>query len=387
MVNIRKNINNKSMTIHNNHNRCYNRPVKLGVSISNGSELIRNREKMGGCCYYGTMGFLIKAIDKYYVVSCSHVLALNPPEFSSNEYLHSSTINDRITQPGTFSDTIHGDSKLVIHNSIATLIGWERILPDKQCVIDVGIAEILYRNNTPLIAIDNFIEKIGFIEETRLSNVIRNYLPFMNKSVKKSGAGSGVTAGIVKYINTSLLVKYKYSNNPESFNVWYNDLILIEGNDFATYGDSGAIVVEQLPKDSDVKYPKSIGLLFAGNGHYFAVLMMKKVLKKISDLLMIQSEAVKIIGKYNDYDDNPVDIENYYKIDIHNNFKDTVGYAGSGLRLNVHNKQMIISIFINTVINDDYHNVNEFKHVNEELGIDNSYGVEYVQMNDEFVIL
>jgi len=195
------------------------RPVIAGISTSRADEVAR-----------GTIGwFVIDEDFNIYLTSNNHVWAKE----------NKGKINDDLVQPGLL------DGGNPANDIFAKLYDFIELIPKNQGVnyVDLAIAKpIDVKFSSPQI--------LGSFGISGLSPI------YVNTTVKKIGATTGITEG--KIIDDSATVEVQYND----FTCIFEDVIIIEGNKFVQAGDSGSPVLENSNE--------FIGLIFAGtdNGNY-----------------------------------------------------------------------------------------------------------------------
>lgn len=322
--NIKKNVD-KINNISKN-SKYYSRPISLGISGSNNSDLNRSDYY----CSTGTLGFLIQdSLNKKYIISNAHVLVGFDPSYNLSL---KTAVGDNITQPGDVDNNCSLNSK----NIIAKLNKWTTINPHTpDTEIDVALAEIISGKVTEF----GEILGIGLVKETSISNAIN---PIVGKSVRKSGRTTGITTGIISLINANVVVEYDNPKTGNPFNINYKNVIFIHGTGFSAPGDSGSLV---FTNDSS-KQP--IGLLFAGSTNYSIAFPIKSVLNRIEQLL---GKSIIIKG-FTSYQTNKKEIINPPDKIININkqctetYKKINGYIASGIFINT-NGQYEITILSN----------------------------------------
>lgn len=275
------------------HTQLYERPVQLGVSCSNTSDMKKNK-----ICTAGTLGFLIEDENRtLYIVSTSNTLASTD-----------SSIGDIISQPGDLDFGCRSNDK----NGVAKLTEWEPIT--KSTDMDIAIAEIIQGK----VDTTGAIYDVGLIKETKINNT---QSPIIGKGVFKSGRTTGLTSGAIYLISASVNVYY------DNLMVMYDDVFLINGNNFADVGDGGALVSDSSRKPS--------GILFAKGDALSVAFPIKNVIRKIQSLL---GKQIKIKGQ-NRIDKNELiikdDILKEKAINVLNSckglFRIQPGYIGVGI--------------------------------------------------------
>jgi hypothetical protein len=173
----------------------------------------------------GTVGAIVKKGNKLYILSNSHVLALNGK----------AKVGDLITYPGP------ADGGVLPADKVATLSEFTPFTPGKTFVnhVDAALAEIL----------DARLDEIDF-SIFKAKAPLATVKPKRGMTVVKRGRTSGDTQSTVQDVNFRMLIKYQRVGS-----VGFLDQVLCER--YTEPGDSGSIVVE---KNSG----KIVGLHFAG---------------------------------------------------------------------------------------------------------------------------
>ncbi|QPW59672.1 trypsin-like serine protease [Clostridium botulinum] len=205
----------------------------------------RIRPVVGGCSigpitskYYGTMGCLVTNGRENFILSNNHVLAdLN------NIKLGTPIVQPAIAHGGDpEKDQIAVLSKFIPLKSIK---GTKR--PENY--VDAAIAKVI--NNNDVSSDIKFIGKPKGVRGHRLGQL-----------VKKVGASTELTAGIIKYINVAMII----DESKKQFLMKKQ----IVTNSMSKSGDSGSILL------NDNNY--ALGLLMASNNDYTIFNPIKRVL-------------------------------------------------------------------------------------------------------------
>jgi hypothetical protein len=179
----------------------------------------------------GTLGAVVTAEGKRYILSNNHVLA--------NE--NRLPIDSPIFQPGLM------DGGEPARHQIATLTRFVPITAAGPNAVDGAIAEIL----TPSAVRPTFLPRVG-----RLASAA-TVAATEDMQVHKVGRTTGYTKGTVFDISADVAIPYELGD------VTFQDQILIRGERgmFSDRGDSGSVIVERGTK-------QAVGLLFAGSPLY-----------------------------------------------------------------------------------------------------------------------
>lgn len=207
--------------------RLQSRPVALGASISN----------VNGSA--GSLGCVISrpGDDAWFILSASHVLA--PRGLA--------TAGDQIVEPAASA------------TPIATLTDFETLQPNGvPNPFDAAIARVIRKSDIrPVLPV------IGRVDPAVMD-------PILFQSVRKYGAGTGHTLGIV----TDVAAETDFTFDGEDY--LFQDVIQITGagdGDFSVGGDSGALVVDALSS-------RPVGLIIGGAGSRTFVSPLRRVLNR-----------------------------------------------------------------------------------------------------------
>jgi hypothetical protein len=195
------------------------RPVPIGVSTGHPSITA------------GTLSCRVRNSSGVYALSNNHVYAA-----SNNAHT-----GDAVIQPGTYDG---GKSPA---DDIGTLADFKPIVwyPDGSNTIDAAIAA------TDEDTVGNATPSAGY--GTPSSTPVTAHL---RQAVQKYGRTTGLTHGVVKGLNASILVDYGSGNI-----ALFTGQIMISPGTFSAGGDSGSLIVTD---DADCN---PVGLLFAGSSN------------------------------------------------------------------------------------------------------------------------
>jgi len=204
----------KALSVPLSDFRRRHRPVIAGISTSRADEVAR-----------GTIGwFVIDEDFNMYLISNNHVWAKE----------NKGKVGDDLVQPGLLDG---GDPAKDI---FAKLHDFIELIPKDQGVnyVDLAVAKpIETKVSSPQI--------LGSFGISGLSSI------YVNTTVKKIGATTGITEG--KIIDDSATIDVEY----REFTCTFEDVVLIEGENFVQPGDSGSPVLEY--------GNEFVGLVFAGS--------------------------------------------------------------------------------------------------------------------------
>ncbi len=217
------------------HQTLQSRPTQLGTSGGN-----INDRKAVFCCA-GTLGGLVSKGGVQYILSNNHVLART----------NAGSAGDDIIQPGLIDQ--NPSCAQDASDIVADLSTWVPIVFTKGTpnVMDAAIAQV----RLGMVSTNGSIVDIGTISSTPAVATI-------NMDVKKSGRTTGLTAGIVAAVSVTIDVKYGSTCGGGRGTARFTNQIRITPGSFSAGGDSGSLIVENVPSN-----PRSVGLLFAGGSN------------------------------------------------------------------------------------------------------------------------
>lgn len=206
-------------------------PVQLGTS--GGS--VEHIDAMW-CCS-GTLGGLLQdETGNLYVLSNNHVIAR----------VNRGVAGEDIIQPGLI-DTSCGRQT---YNIVADLTEYIPIDFGATNLVDAAIARI----RDGQVDAGGVILDIGPLSPETLD-------AFVGLNVQKSGRTTGQTFGQVAAVDVTVAVSYtKRCGSPRVVVATFDDQFRITPGDFSDAGDSGSLIVEDVPSN-----PRAVGLLFAGS--------------------------------------------------------------------------------------------------------------------------
>ncbi|RPI27478.1 MAG: hypothetical protein EHM61_08325 [Acidobacteria bacterium] len=220
------------------HKALQNTPIQLGTS---GGSVI---ELANGYCCSGTLGALVRDPHNgaLFVLSNTHVFAGDSVAGGNQKVAKD---GDDINHPG-FVDTSCGANTNII---VADLSDWCPIVPGGVTLVDAAIAQI----RPGMVSPDGAILEIGTLSSVTLA-------AFPGLGVKKSGRTSGLTRSTVESLNATISVGYSTECAGSSYTSTYRGQILVKNRRFLNAGDSGSLMVEDVPTN-----PRAVGLLYAGS--------------------------------------------------------------------------------------------------------------------------
>jgi len=342
----------------------YPRPIPLGVSGSNNSDLTR----VNSYCVTGTLGFLIEdSLRRQYIVSNAHVLVGFDPRLTA---INRTSVGDRIIQPG---DVDSGCTPNKISSAVANLTKWTSINPRTSAnEIDVAIARTIKGK----VNASGFIANLGLVRET----IPNTAIPIrVRKSVRKSGRTTGITQGRVAFVNVRVQVEYQTPGGIP-FIVTFNNVFFVHGVGFSAPGDSGSLIYANDASRSPM------GLLFAGGGNFTVAFPINRVLRRIQELLR---RNVKIKGYFapetrprarsleiNSQVEKEITIPEKLdcaKDELHKKLCHVDGYIGVGMKENENTKDIDDELVV--FINKDCNIPNEF----------NGVKIDVVRLNEKII--
>jgi len=214
------------------HQSLQSRPTQLGTSGGN-----INDRKAVFCCA-GTLGGLVSKGGVQYILSNNHVLA------RTNE----GSAGDDIIQPGLIDQ--NPSCAQDASDIVADLSVWVPIVftKDTPNAVDAAIAQV----RPGMVSPGGSILDIGMISSTPAVATI-------DMGVKKSGRTTGLTAVIVAAVNVTIDVKYGSTCGGGRGTARFTNQIRVTPGSFSAGGDSGSLIVEDVPSN-----PRSVGLLRRG---------------------------------------------------------------------------------------------------------------------------
>lgn len=217
------------------HQALQSRPIQLGTS---GGHI--NDRKPAFCCG-GTLGALVTKGGVAYILSNNHVLARSNLAAVGDDILQPSLIDQ---SPSCAQDA--GDV-------VADLSAWVPITFTKGTLnaVDAAIAQV----RPGMVSPGGSILDIGTISSTPAGAAI-------TMGVMKSGRTTGLTTGIVAAVSVTIDVRYGSQCGGGRGTARFTNQIRITPGSFSAGGDSGSLIVENVPSN-----PRPVGLLFAGGSN------------------------------------------------------------------------------------------------------------------------
>ncbi len=211
-------------------------PIQLGTSGGWRYDLAN------GYCCGGTLGSLLTDGTKQYILSNTHVFAMDIVAGGNSRV---AAIGDPVIQPGLI------DVGCVATNAqdVATLSSLAS-LPAAN--VDAAIAQI----TTGMVRTDGAILEIGTLSKSTVA-------AFVGQLVKKSGRTTGLTRSNVTGLNGTVSITYENEcAGGTAFTKTFTGQIIVANktSKFLASGDSGSLMVEDLATN-----PRAVGLLFAGS--------------------------------------------------------------------------------------------------------------------------
>jgi hypothetical protein len=213
------------------------RPTPMGTTGGN----IKDRSRL--FCCSGTLGALVQdAGGQQYVLSNNHVLART----------NLATLGEAIIQPGLIDQTPvctmdAGDTVADLAQFVPIRFKAKASMPTNT--VDAAIATV----RSGLVDASGTILDVGVINAATLD-------PSLSHAVKKSGRTTGLTTGTITAVAVTVDVTYNKTCGVGSQVARFVNQFLVEPGGFSAGGDSGSVIVEDLPAT-----PRAVGLLFAGS--------------------------------------------------------------------------------------------------------------------------
>jgi len=180
-------------------------------------------------CCSGTLGSLVEAGGKKYILSNNHVLARS----------NSAAIGEQISQPGLIDNGCR----------IPHIVGQLSAFPSLSSNVDAAVAL-----NSGMASTGEIMD-IGIISAEPLAASV-------GLEVQKSGRTTGRTTGNVSSVNTNVMVNYQPTcGMGKKFKVTFRNQVVVSGASFSAGGDSGSLIVSRPATGS----PRPVALLFAGS--------------------------------------------------------------------------------------------------------------------------
>jgi hypothetical protein len=210
-------------------------PISLGTSGGWTYDLAN------GYCCSGTLGAVVSIGGVQHILSCAHVLEGDTVTGGNGRIC---ATGDPIIQPGLVDVSCKNTSA----QTVGTLVKKNSLNTSNT---DCSVAKC----STGKVRTDGNILGIGIPSKTTVA-------AFINQKVKKSGRTTGTTHSTISGLNATVKVTYTKECGGA---VWYKTFTgqIVISNPSSTFlnsGDSGSLMVEDI-----ATYPRSIGLLFAGN--------------------------------------------------------------------------------------------------------------------------
>jgi hypothetical protein len=211
-------------------------PISLGTSGGWTYDLAN------GYCCGGTLGAAVTIGGVEHALSCAHVLEGDTVLGGNGRIAQT---GDPIIQPGLIDVQCYNKSA----QTIGTLVKKNSLNTSNT---DCSVAKV----TSGMVRTDGNILGIGIISKSTVAAAL-------NQKVKKSGRTTGTTHSTINGLNATVKVTY---TKECAGAVWYKTFTgqIVINNlpnyTFLNSGDSGSLMVEDI-----ATYPRSIGLLFAGN--------------------------------------------------------------------------------------------------------------------------
>lgn len=232
-------------------------PISLGTSGGWQFDLAN------GYCCGGTLGSLVQAGGRKFILSNYHVLEADINPGGNNDV---ATLGDPIIQPALIDINCNANNS----QAIATLVPLSSLPLNSN--VDAAIAEIA----PGMVKETGDILQIGTI-----SSQIVN--AFINQPVKKAGRTTALTKSKITGLNATVSVSYENECAGQTvFTKTFTGQIIIANrrSAFLKGGDSGSLMVEDVAAN-----PRAVGLLFAGSNTSAVANPIGEVLAYISAAL------------------------------------------------------------------------------------------------------
>lgn len=221
------------------------RPAQPGCSVGillSGSE--------DGVVMAGTLGAVVEADGRWYILSNNHVLA------NEDRLLAGSPV----FQPGLLDGgNLQQDEIARVTRSVKLSL----VRPNK---VDCAIAEILDRSTVS----PAFLPNVGILSQANPGAMVEK------TEVEKVGRTTTYTTGMVFDASADINVQFGMGA------LIFEDQVLIRGDQgaFSEPGDSGSVIVDRKTK-------QAVGLLFAGTSYYTAANQLAEVVLSLGVRLVV----------------------------------------------------------------------------------------------------
>jgi len=226
---------NASVTITNplNNQQPQAFPIKLGTTGGNVNDFT-TQGNIITCCS-GTLGSLVARGGTQFILSNNHVLARSDQ----------AKTGEAISQPGLVDNNCMNPNR-----NVALLT---QPAPLKTSGVDAALAAV----------VSGAVDPTGSILDLGAGGpappAATPEMAAVGMTVAKSGRSSGLTCSSVQSINTATQITYQTRcNGGTTFNVTFNNQVVVGGKTFSAAGDSGSLIV-----DSQTAGP--VALLYGGS--------------------------------------------------------------------------------------------------------------------------
>jgi hypothetical protein len=223
------------------HTTAQTPPIQLGTT--GGWEY----DLANGYCCAGTFGSLVTDGTNRYILSNTHVLAMDIVPGGNGLV---ATIGDPCIHPGLIDVGCYASNATPVA-TLATLAS----LPSSN--VDAALARIM----TGMVRTDGAILEIGTLGAGTAA-------AYIDMPVKKSGRTTGLTFSHITALNGTVSVQYENecAGDVAFTHTFYGQLMVYnKRSSFLASGDSGSLMVEDVASG-----PRAVGLLYAG-GNFTAV--------------------------------------------------------------------------------------------------------------------
>lgn len=221
------------------------RPVRPGCSCG-----FRFTGPQSGIVMAGTLGAIVEAASKRFILSNNHVLA------NENQL----PLGSQIFQPGLL------DGGNPAADQVARLSKFVPISPTTHNLVDCAIAEL----TNAALADAVFLPKVGALSK------VAPIAATPGMGVEKVGRTTGYTQGNVFDVQATIKVQYSFGI------ATFDDQVVIQGTpgSFSAGGDSGSLIVDRSSK-------RGTALLFAGSTAFTVGNKLDRVLSALGVTLVI----------------------------------------------------------------------------------------------------
>ena len=224
-------------------------PIELGTTGGNVNDLTIQGNII--TCCSGTLGSLVSRGGTQFILSNNHVLARSD-QAKTGEIISQPGLVDKRCMPGNTVAHLSQPAPLTSGVDAALAAVVLGAVDPTGSILDLGAGGPAPPSATPEMA------SVGM-------------------TVAKSGRSSGLTCSSVQSINTATQITYQTScNGGTTFNVKFNNQVVVGGATFSAAGDSGSLIV-----DSQTAGP--VALLYGGSSNTTVGNPIQAVLTALKD--------------------------------------------------------------------------------------------------------